>query len=127
MAALWEDILAALEGHAGNAALVGTRIYPLRFPPDTAFPCQVYNTISNPIEQAVDGTIRGETEWVQIDHFARHYLETRQMCQAAREALLGMVAQHVDLHEVRLWNEIDSGDSDAGLYRRIQEWMFTYS
>ena len=45
----------ALTGHAGLAALVGTRVYPLRRPKGAVLPCVVYQRISWPHEYTQEG------------------------------------------------------------------------
>ncbi len=124
---LQEDLVSALEDDAGVGVVIGDRIYPLSFPTDATFPCVTYSTITAPVEQAVDRTVHAQRSGIQVDHWAETYASAKASAAAARAALLGMAGNTVDLHEVRLWNEMDSRDADSGLYRHMQEWWFVHS
>lgn len=122
-----DDLVSTLEDHAGVGAIDADRIYPQAFPAGTDFPCITYTRISSPTEQAVDRTIHAKKTWIQLDHWAESQAEVESSAAAAQTAILAMAGSTVDLHEVRLWSEMDGRDADSGLYRQIQEWWFVYS
>ena len=112
-------LFSLLSQAAPVAALVGTRIYPLRIPQEQPRPAITYQLISrvpdgSPI-CALDDVAR-----VQLSLFADDYGQIEVLAAAVRQALHQATVQGVYL---ALDNEIDHHDDTADCYFRSQDYF----
>lgn len=112
------DLYDALRSHAGLAALVGTRIYPVRFSQEAAFPLVTYQRISTPRNQAMDGSVAGAHARFQVTCWAESALTAQQVAAEARAAVLAMTGGTVPLYEVVLVDQGEDFHPEAQLYQQ---------
>lgn len=91
---LGEALFSVLTGYAPLTALVGQRVFPGRIPQESATPALRYSVISGVPASSLSGahadTAKGSR--VQVDAYARTYLEARSVADAVQLAL-GDLAQ----------------------------------
>lgn len=121
------DLYSQLTTHVGNSALVGTRVYPLKFPVGATFPLQVYTEIAAPTEQAADNTIGSNLSRFQIDNWAETFDDARSLSAQCRAALVVMGNDTVNVHEVTILDDRPGYDVESDLYRRIVEARIVWS
>lgn len=110
-----------LTAHAGLAALVGTRIYPRRWPRNPVFPLVAYRRISTHRELTHSGPSDLADPRIQFDVVATDPDTADAVAEQLRLALHGYrgAMGDVPVGSVRVVNDLDDEHSDTGLYRRI--------
>jgi hypothetical protein len=76
-----------LTGDAEVAGYVGTRIYPTIVAQNAAFPYIRYQTVSDPRPEHLSGYQSARVSRVQIDCFAKKYIDARAIAEAVIEAV----------------------------------------
>ena len=86
-----EAITAHLTTTAGLAALIGTRVSPLRLPENPTYPVVTYQRISAPRIQSHTGPSGLAYPRFQFDCYATTYLRAKHVAEQVRLALDGYV------------------------------------
>jgi hypothetical protein len=117
---------------AGVAALIGSRLYPLKLPQSPVYPASVYQRISGPRDHDHGGSTGKAEVRIQVTHWATSYSGVKQVAEAFRAALDGysgaMGSTAVAL--CRLANEIDGfehTENDSGDYSVRQDFLVQYT
>lgn len=114
---------ARLIADAGVSALVGTRIFPMIRPQDSALPAVRYQVISDPRPEHLKGYDGARSSRVQYDCFAETYLGARALANAVIAALaLPAIASGVTFGRGKAEGPRDGGEDVAGgkfIYRAI--------
>ena len=113
----------ALLAHGALTALVGTRIYRLRFPPGTptvptVFPLVVFQRVFTTKEQAITGVTLSRSVRFQVTCYSDSSVEATTVAEAVEDALVAAVATFADVtlrDEKAFWNP------DAKIYSQIVE------
>lgn len=127
-------IYARLAAHAGTAALVGTRIYPVRINQGVTYPAIRYQVISAPREHVMTQDTGEVHARVQIDSYATTPEGAHAVAAQVRAALSrwggtagGVTVEHVFLDDER---DIDEPTpvvaGDKGLFRVMQDYLVHY-
>jgi hypothetical protein len=109
------DLYTKLTGTAGVAALVGTRVYPMRLPPGAAMPAITYSRVSGAREQALAGASFLPHPVFEISCWATTYAGADALAAAVRTAIDGWIPTGGAGTDWR--NEIDLVDPETGWYR----------
>lgn len=112
--------------------LVSSRIYPLRVPQNTSFPCITYQTISNVPINTKSGfkTYQART---QVNAFANNYSSCHEVASAVRGALSDVIYGtygDVVVQTIKLVNQIDQEEDFAdaeGIVHFIMDFIITYN
>lgn len=80
-------IHAHLKNNPGVAALVGTRIYPIKMPQDSPLPAVVYQRVSKVRGHAFDGESGDVESRYHISTFAATLAQAMQVSSAVRSSL----------------------------------------
>lgn len=91
MSAIGISLFSHLSGHAGLAALVDSRVYPIVAPQDPERPYLTYQLISRESEPTHDGPSGLDNPRLQIDTWASTYVEAGQVAKQVRAAMDGFV------------------------------------
>lgn len=92
MSVLEEGLTAYLKAYAGLTALVGSRIYPVKFPQTTTMPCVVFQRIDTPRELTHDSSgAAGDLAHprFQIEAWSETYHAGKDIVDVLRSALNG--------------------------------------
>lgn len=133
-------LFARLSSDGGVAALVAEatspiryRIHPLMIPQRangdlTSLPCIVYTKIGANRSVRYTGTDNLVEASIQIDCYARNYMQTAELAEAVRVALIDYsgVSSGIAIKTANLTNEFAMDDPDPGLYRVLQSWSVWY-
>lgn len=111
MTTVQETLRTALISHAPLAALIGARVYPVRYPQGGLLPSVAYQRVSATREQALTNQIGGTRTWFQITVFGADYPSVNGVAVRVIEALVAMDA------DVEIAGPIDDYDPDATLWR----------
>lgn len=121
-----ESLYARLAAHAGTAALVGTRIYPVELPQTPTLPAITYRMASQPTEHVFGesaSTIKMANFWIQC--WAETYSDAQALgiqAEAALDAFSGLLGGAGGYRcWVTLTNAFDLGDDATDWKRRILE------
>ena len=112
------DLLTAIKAHAGTVALVGTRVYAVRFPQNPTFPLVTFNLIGRPREQAVNDTVISRSSLFQVDAWDDDYHGVVTLATQLESCLSGMTGTTVTFGSREIMNELDLFDPETGLYHR---------
>lgn len=125
-----ESLYAELAGHAGTAALVGTRIYPVSLPQTPTLPAITYRLVSQPTEHVFAesaSTTKIATFRIQcwaegtavLGAWAGAYALATQV-EAALDGFSGLLGGAGGITAwVTLTNTVDLGDDETDWKRRI--------
>jgi hypothetical protein len=80
-------IKTVLAAHAGTAALVGTRIYPVLMPQEPTYPCITYRQVDSSRLQGVQTNPGVARIRLQVTGWAKTYEETKSLAEQIRLAL----------------------------------------
>lgn len=130
-------IQARLAAHAGTAALVVDRIYPMRLPQPTTFPAIRYQVIGAPRTHVMGATPDASIEVhsrVQVDCYAVTYNGARSLAEQVRLALSrwsgtagGVTVEVLFLDDARDLDEQEFVHGDEmGVYRVMMDFMAHY-
>lgn len=114
----------ALIGYAGLEALVGIRIYNMKFPTvksgqrEISFPCCVFQRVFTIKEQVVTGAVVGRSIRFQVTCHSEGSVEATNVAGKVEDALVAAIGSFVD---VTLKNEHADWDPEAELYSCIVE------
>lgn len=106
------EFRSALVQHAGLAALVGDRIYPVIAPDEVDKPYLVYHVIGGIPLVSFSGVNVIKNERIQVTAWARTYAEIRAIHEQVRAALLASAILSI----VPLDDGIDDYEQDTKLY-----------
>lgn len=109
-----------LTTHAGTAALIGTRCYPLRLPQKPVLPAVVYQRISS---SGRAGTSDRRVVRYQFSCWASTYAGVKALAEQVRDALEYYADATIRLG--RVVNEIDDFDEGTELQRVILDVFVT--
>jgi hypothetical protein len=92
MAVLGDAVYARLTAHAGTAALVGTRVYPLRLPqgmgePSVPYPAIRFQVFERARTHLMGADLNERHAEVQIDCYAESYEDAHELAEAVVSAL----------------------------------------
>lgn len=107
-----------LTGHAGLAALVDTRVYPMLLPQGATLPALTYQRVSGARTHNQSGTPILARPRIQIDCWAATYSGAKGLAAQVRAALDGWHAATGALASI-VDNDIDDYDPETGRYRVI--------
>ncbi len=111
-----QQIYARLSGHAGLAALVGTRISPMRSIQAGSLPCVTFQRASGGRRYNHDGADdMAESSW-QFDAWAASYDGVKAVAEQLRAALDASESPLIGWY-VFIDNETDDYEEDTGIYR----------
>lgn len=113
---LESDLYGYLTADAGVAAVVGTRVYPLRPTQNPTLPYLTYQLISRRDVHSTDGASGLANTLVQIDAWGATYADVVSAFEAVRKCLngyRGAIAQGIFLEPID-----DEYDNGARVYRR---------
>ena len=116
MALIEATLRAYLAAHAGLAALVGGRIYPIRLPQGTGLPAVCYRRVSGVRKHNVNGLTLVARPRFQFDCWAYSYAEAKAVAEEVRQALNGY---HGAGWDSVIDNDLDTYEPESGLYRTI--------
>lgn len=102
MSSTGEAVFGALSADPTVAGLVVKRIYPSLLVEGSLLPAIVYSVVSDVPQSSLDGTVatRLANARVQVDCYARHYLDAQTLADAV-DAVLGALA----LPTLSAWRE----------------------
>lgn len=124
-----EALFAFLSTNTAIAALVKTRIFPLRMPDDQKiWPAIVYFKASGPREVAHDrGSGMGHPR-MQISCYADEYLPAKKLALAVVQALNGYSGPIDQIAQGGAWvdNEIDFFEKESRLYKTVVDVVFLH-
>lgn len=131
MALAEEAVYARLTAHAGTAALVGARVYPLKLPQTPTLPAVTYQRISATRESAMGSDTGITRARFQVTSHAASYSGVKALAEQVRQALqrYSGTSATVTVHDCFLENEIDLFDQDdalAGHYPVAQDFIVIY-
>ena len=116
-----DELVATLNAHAGLAALVGTRIYPVTLREDSDKPALIYTIVSTNQTATIrdtDGTIN---QRVQFGAFAETYEAAHNVLDQVRDCM----ATAANFSAVFL-NELDDYDPRVRLYYAYGDYSIWY-
>jgi hypothetical protein len=123
------DLYDYLTDVAAIAALVSTRVYPLRLPQDASLPAVVYQRISGERVRSHDGPSGLGRGRFQISSWDDDYAGAKSLAEQIRYALdrsprytFGSLSNVSAL----LRMELDDYDPQTGYYRIIQDYQLLY-
>ena len=119
MARIDQALFTRLSTYAGLAALVGTRVYPLRLPESLVLPAVVYTRITGERESAIASDVGLAHGVWQFDAWAAKYDGARTVADEVLGALKRQefTAASVDVLEALLEREHELYEPEARLYR----------
>lgn len=114
-----------LINHAGLNALINGRVYPGRLPDPPTLPALVYTRVSTVSVSAYDGPLAEVEARFQIDAWGERQSDVRQVAEQIRLALLGFNGDMggIGTQIPRQTNDLDSYETETGLYRVITEFL----
>lgn len=112
------DLYSRLTGHAGLAALIGTRLYPDAAPQNASRPYVVYQRISTTRWQALSGVVVAASPRFQLTVYADSVSDLVSVAAQLRAAVLAMADSTVTVYERTLDNESTGYDDESHLFRR---------
>lgn len=114
------DLVTRLTGHAGLAALIGTRVYPNRLPDSPTVPAVVYQKITD-VADVGQASIAGKRHRYQITGWAATHLEAGDVETQVHAALELQTFGQVILAEPA--GSRDTYERDAHLHGRIVDYL----
>lgn len=121
-------LYSGLVGHAGLAALVGTRVYPMRLPANVTFPAITYERVSTPREHTINNTPVAAEPRFQFDIWAENdYAAVLAVAEQLNAAIRALPSSgSVTVHERTADEESDRFEPEAELSRRTIEAVFLH-
>jgi hypothetical protein len=111
-----QQVRDALLNSAAVQAIAGTRIYPMRLPPNATFPAVVYTVISKiPVPafgNATAGTLKQSR--LQVDSYAREYDDAQDLAGAIEDYLTALTGAGIT---VEFADSRDLFENDTQLHR----------
>lgn len=110
-------LVALVTGDLNVAAIISMRMYPQIIPQGTAIPAVTYSEVSGTRLQVMDGPVGlVESRW-QMNCWAEHKLDARQLSDAVRQAIDGFdgFVGPVEIQSIQCSGEVDLGDFPAGV------------
>lgn len=122
MSVLEDGIYSYLSGYGALVAKVGTRVYPVRFPQETALPCVVFQRIDTPRELTHDtlgATATLAHPRFQFEVWAETHKAGKEIVDILRAALNGKSGDvgGVTIRAALVDNENVEWNTDFELYR----------
>ena len=129
MSSLRELVFDRCTGHAGTAALIGTRCYPDRLPQNVTLPCVVYSAPVSDVDTEYRThepvMVPRSVARVQIDAYA----ETGDGAEALANALVAAWSGHQSLPDIgpcQVQNRIATWETGTERYRTIIDVLVDY-
>ena len=119
-----EYLPAALNTDATLAALVGTRIYPLKRPQNCALPAITYQRISAPRVTSHSGDSGLLNPRYQFNCWSESYLEARSMAERLEKLFNGKSGMFPGAQASFVDNDLDDSDAEVGEFRAIVDVIF---
>ena len=122
-------MVALLRADATVAGLVGARIYPLKVPEPTVYPCLSYQVVSASPESTLDSRERGSKR-IQFDAWGTSYGDCKRVLLAAKKVLHlfhGLLPDGTRALLIYNLQEIDDFESDGRVYRSLAEYRAEYA
>ena len=117
-----QDLYSGLTGHAGLAALVGLRVYPMgEAPQGVARPYVTYTRVSGPRERGLSETPIATTARIQVDAWGATAKSAQDVIAQVRAAVLSLPAVTVSIYDRSLEGRGDQYESDTKLYRASED------
>ncbi len=113
-----------LTGHAGLAALVDTRVYPMLLPQGATLPALTYQRISTVQTYSHQGDSGLATVRMQVDCWGATYASAKAVAAQVKAALSGYTSSAIG--RCHLVAERDLYDPETGHYRVIIDFMIGY-
>lgn len=111
-----------LTGHAGTAALIGTRCYRLRMPDNPTMPAVVMQRVSGTGQQGTSEVRQGR--W-QLSCWAITSAGAEALATQVRTALEEWSGGSSEIKMVTVVSELEDYEDDAELYRVIVDALLT--
>ena len=116
-----EALYHRLANFAGLAALVSTRIYPMRLPPAVTLPAVTYQRVSGVRVQSLGGPTGLASPRFQISVWASTYSAAKAVATQIRYALDGFqgnmgASPFINVGGITLENELELIDPDTQLF-----------
>lgn len=128
-----ELLVSVLKSTPAVIARVGSRIYPMVRPQDSALPAITYQKISGNPQVQMSGPHNMFRERFQITCFAARYSQMKQTADAVRGAFNGYdsTVDSVEVHIATIDNEVDLISElpdvrDARVYARAIDFIIWY-
>lgn len=133
MAELEQAVYSRLTGHAGLAALVGSRVYPLVLPQRPTLPAVTYQRVEA-LRQSAMGVDTGlASARVQVDSWATTYAGSKGVAAQVRAALqrwrgteAGVTVEDAFLERDQDLFEDEGSSAEGKLYRVSQDYLIWY-
>jgi hypothetical protein len=123
-------LFAHLKDHAGLAALISGRIYPLQLPQEEALPAVTYFIVSDVPERDLSGVVRRRAR-SQLTCLGRSYKEVEQVAAQVRLSLQDFTgvmggAGGPDIMDLQVFDQADGSDSQVGVYQLPVDALILY-
>lgn len=129
---IWKALPYYLENNSGLAAIVSSRIYPIRLPQTPTLPAICFQDITLAVTQA-----HGEKSCLprprfQFTIYADKVIDANSVAQALKAALdgyrgsMGTGSYQTSVEACLLKNEYTNDDPEVGIYLRYQDYIIQY-
>jgi hypothetical protein len=125
-----EGLYDTLSEYAGLAALVSTRIYPLKAPQDATYPLVVYQQISGPRVHSHSGGSGLASPRFQFTSWATSLNSAKGVANQVRAALNGYngtMGSDVDVQACLLQNEMELYDPETERWGVVQDFVIWHA
>ena len=128
------DLRAYVLSDATVAALVNSRMYPVKLPQNVTYPALSYNQVSGVRIYDLCGPTGRAKPRISINSWGESYADARALADAVRRAIQGFRGTLGDspgaqIDDVKLDNEIDLDEPEAGtvgVYRVMQDYIISH-
>ncbi len=111
------------------AAIVGTRVYPVKMPLGYTLPCISYQRISSERYPFLDGPSGRAIPRFQVDCYADTYSEVRDLAGKVRLALdgfKGTLGTESNVGGISIQSERDLWEDNTDVYRVTQDYLIPH-
>jgi len=115
---IYEALFSLLTANSDVAALVGTRVYPVKMPDDPQLPAISLQVADGDRGDSLEGSDGLASELVQIDCWSRDMDQVKDLAKKARAALRGYrgTVAGLTIGGILGWRETDLFDEDAEIF-----------
>lgn len=121
---LKEDMYDQLTGHAGTAAIIGTRCYRKALPQRPTLPAITYLIVSTVPTYSHSGDSALDDVRVQLTIWAGSDDVADALAAQARDAMSGWRAAHGT--PAFLENDVDMSVPETGVHQRVLDWIIQH-
>jgi hypothetical protein len=124
-----EAFTAYLKAQSSLTALISTRLFPIKMPQDTAFPCATYQIISKERTHAFQQDAALTNANIQVSAWGKSYASVKSVAKQVRAVLQnysGLIGGSVTVNAVLIENEMDDYDNATDTYVVHQEFEIWY-